>query len=299
MALQRHPVATLASGGQISLYVHEVVGSGDGPTFGLCGGVHGDEPVGVEILWRFAERLQQLKFRGRVLMAPVANPLALEGRTRHSPLDMLNFNRTYPGDASGWVTERLAAAFHTHFLDHLDAMIDFHAGGYWPTVDYVYIVNAEDLSRAFGSPLLYRTSPNRPGPRPGRIKTVTVELGGGPVDQTAYVRRGVQGIENVMHALGMLDGPPAPAPAQTVVNELVYIRPKHGGLMVSEAKVLGAPIAGGDVLGRVVSPYTFETLETIRSPFPKGIMILSHLTVNVVQPGDFGYMVGNLEGATS
>jgi predicted deacylase len=299
MAMHRHPVATLASGGQVALYVHEFVGMSDGPTFGLCAGVHGDEAVGVEILWRFAARLRDLPFRGRVLMVPVANPLALEGRTRHSPLDMLNFNRTYPGDPNGWVTERMAAAFHTHFLDQVDAMIDFHAGGYWPTVDYVYIVNAEELSRAFGSPLLYRPGPNRPGPRPRRAKTVTVELGGGPVDQTPYVERGVRGIENVMRALGMLDGPPAPAPVQTVVDELVYIRPKHGGLLVSEAQVLGAPIAGGDLLGRVVSPYTFETLETLSSPFAKGIMILSHLTVNVVQPGDFGYMVGNLEGASA
>jgi predicted deacylase len=298
MALHRHPVATLASGGDLALYVHEFAGTGDGPTLGLCAGVHGDEAVGVEILWRFAQRVPRLPFRGRILLVPVANPLALEGRTRHSPLDMLNFNRTYPGDPNGWVTERLAAAFHAHFLDQVDAMIDFHAGGYWPTVDYVYIVNAEELSRAFGSPLLYRLG-DRPGPRARRAKTVTVELGGGDVDQTAYVERGVRGIENVMHALGMLEGPPAPPPPQTVVDELVYIRPKHGGLLVSEAPPLGQPVAGGAVLGRVLSPYTFRTLETIRSPFARGVMILSHLTVNVVQPGDYGYMVGNLEGASS
>ena len=42
----------------------------------------------------------------------------------------------------------------------------------------------------------------------------------------------------------------------------------------------------------MVSPYTFEVLEEIRNPVAEGVMILSHLTRNVVQPGDYGYMVG-------
>ena len=50
------------------------------------------------------------------------------------------------------------------------------------------------------------------------------------------------------------------------------------------------------MLGRVVSPYTFKTLETIRSPIKRGVMILSHLTPNLVEPGDFSYMVGDLDG---
>jgi hypothetical protein len=43
----------------------------------------------------------------------------------------------------------------------------------------------------------------------------------------------------------------------------------------------------------VISPYTFEELEVIRSPVDRGIMILSHLSRNLVNPGDYGYMVGD------
>ena len=53
-----------------------------------------------------------------------------------------------------------------------------------------------------------------------------------------------------------------------------------------------------DVLGRIVSPYTFEELEVIENPVEDGVMILSHLTRNLVQPGDYAFMVGNLEGHT-
>jgi predicted deacylase len=307
MPVTRIPVTTLANGGELALVVHTWEGGAPGPTLGLCAAVHGDEAVGVEILWRFAERLQRLDFRGRVRMLPVANPLALEGRSRHTPLDMQNLNRVFPGDPGGWVSEQLAAAIRDHFLTQIDVLVDLHAGGYYPTVDYVYITNAEDLSRAFGSPLLYRPTPGRAGTtfegtttgvtRARGVPSVTVELGGGDVDQATFVARGLTGIENVMHALGMLPGPPAPRPKQTVVHEIVTLRPRHGGLLVPEAPPLGQPVAGGAVLGRVVSPYTFETLEVIRNPVARGVMILSHLTVDVVQPGDYGYMIGNLDGA--
>jgi predicted deacylase len=307
MSVTRIPVTTLASGAELAIHVHEFAGSGDGPTLGLCAAIHGDEAVSVEMLWRFSQRLVSLPFRGRILMLPVANPLALEGRCRNSPLDMQNMNRLFPGDPTGWVTEQLAEAVTRNFLTRIDALVDLHAGGYYPTVDYVYITNAEELSRAFGSPLLYRPQAGRAGTvfagtssgvaRERGTPSVTVELGGGDVDQSAYVERGLRGIENVMHALGMLEGPPAPRPRQTVVHEIVTLRPAHGGLLVPAAPPLGQPVAGGAELGRVVSPYTLETVEVIRNPVARGVVILSHLTVDVVQPGDYGYMIGNLEDA--
>jgi hypothetical protein len=52
----------------------------------------------------------------------------------------------------------------------------------------------------------------------------------------------------------------------------------------------------GDVLGRVVSPFSFEVLEEMRSPFD-GVMILTHPTLHRVEPGDYGYMVGELATA--
>ena len=68
---------------------------------------------------------------------------------------------------------------------------------------------------------------------------------------------------------------------------------------MTEAPALGDEIAGGAIVARVVSPYTFEELEVIRNPVPRGIMILSHLTTDVVHPGAYGYMIGDLEPDTS
>ena len=146
----------------------------------------------------------------------------------------------------------------------------------------------------------------------GTTKTVTVdrrgipvaviELGGGIIDQAPYVTRGVDGVLNMLRTLEMLEGDPTPPPPQIVVRGIRTVRPSQGGFLETEAPPLGEPIAAGAVLGRVVSPYTFEELEVIRNPVATaegGIMILSHLTRNLVQPGDYGYMVGDMAGHES
>ena len=97
-----------------------------------------------------------------------------------------------------------------------------------------------------------------------------------------------------MRTLGMLDGEPTPQPEQIVVRGITMVRPKTGGFLYTEAPPLGEEIAGGAILGRMVSPYTFEELEVIPNPVDRGIMILSHLTTDLVQPGEDGYMVGDL-----
>ncbi|MBE0634378.1 succinylglutamate desuccinylase/aspartoacylase family protein, partial [Candidatus Bipolaricaulota bacterium] len=131
------------------------------------------------------------------------------------------------------------------------------------------------------------------------IRAVTIELGGGLIDQRPYVKRGVDGVLNMLRCLGVIDGEVVPPPEQVVVERIIMLHPNHGGWLVTEAPALGENIQGGDVLARVVNPYTFEELEVIRNPIPKGVMILSHLTTDLVDPGYTGYMIGDLEPDTS
>ena len=89
--LTRIPLAVLASGAETTLVLHELVGRrGNGPTLGLSAAIHGDEAVGVEILYHLRERLDPETLRGRVLMLPCANPLAYQANSRNTPLDMVN-----------------------------------------------------------------------------------------------------------------------------------------------------------------------------------------------------------------
>jgi len=296
-----------ADGSDACLTLHEIVGSGDGPTIGISGAIHGNEPTGTEIILDLYRLLKDTPVKGRIVLLPVANPRAYAANKRFTTTDELNLNREFPGDKGGSFTQQLAAAITAEFLEKIDVHIDLHSGTDRPTVDYVYLLNDEKLSRSFGSTVLYRPEQTRQGTYfTGTSKVVTVdrrgipcvvvELGGGIVQQKPYVERGVKGVMNMLRTLGVIEGEPSPPPAQTVVREIATIRPTRGGLMETLAPPLGEVIKGG-LLARIVSPYTFETLEEIKNPFAEGIMILSHLSRNLVEPGDYGFMVGNMDGA--
>jgi len=107
------------------------------------------------------------------------------------------------------------------------------------------------------------------------------------------VKRGVAGLVNMLRTLRMLDGAPASPPLQVVMSGITIVRPTMGGFIEIAHPPLGERIAAGALLGRIVSPYTFETLEEIRNPAGDGWMVLSHLTRNLVQPGTYGFMVGH------
>jgi len=294
----------MASGVDVSLTLHDLEGDlGDGPTVGVSAAIHGNERTGTEIVLETARHFRDRRFRGRLLLLPVADPFAFEANTRHTPTDDLNLNRVFPGNPRGWFSEQLADVITREFLTKVDILIDLHSGGDRPTVDYVYIQNAEELSRAFGSKVLYRGRAGKEGTvfegtsvgvtQARDIPSVTVELGGGLIDQRPYVARGVRGLQNVFATLEMLEEPPESPPEQIVVDSIVTVRPRMGGFLETEAPALGDTIEEGATLGRIIHPQTFEELERLDNAVPHGVMILSHLTRNVVQPGDYAFMVGS------
>jgi uncharacterized protein len=303
--VERIPVTTLVSGGELALTIH-TFRNGAGPTVGLSAAIHGDEPLGVEALRRLALHLTESgeELRGTIRILPVANPLAYETNTRHTALDDLNLNRVFPGDPDGWLTEQLAARISERFLSGMDAYVDLHSGGAYPVVDYVYLTSAPELSRAFGTRLLFKPAAPYQGTTATvaderGIPTVTVELGGGLHSEEEYCRRNLDGILNVLRTVGVLAGPPRPAPEQILMHELAILRPHVGGILVPEVRVpdLGREVPGGTVLGRVYSPYTFELLETIVAPFPRSLLVLLRDNLAPINPGAYMYMIGNAETA--
>lgn len=302
MAMETHRVSVLSSGQELSLHVHEIAGAHDGPTFGISSGVHGDEFNGPEIIYRFLTTLDPKEIRGRLLVCPVANPLSYASITRFTTQDGVNLNRIMPGSPTGTLTEMMADVLTQKFLSRLDAYVDVHSGGAYPTVDYTYILNAENLSRAAGFPVLYRPVQDYQGTTTQftvsrNLPSVVLEIGGGAIAQDAYVERGVAALRNILKAHGVLDGEPAAPPRQTVVRRIDILRPRFGGLLLPEVRTLGQVVPKGTLLSRVVNPYTLETLEEIRTTLDRSLMILAHLRANKVEPGDYGYMLGDMSTA--
>ncbi len=305
MTYEQIPVTTLASGRELFLPLHRLEGRAAGPTLGLSAVVHGDEPLTNEIVRRVLEAVDPAELRGTILAVPVANPLAFEALTRHTPIDQLDMNRNFPGSPNGWLSEQIAHVLATRFVAQLDVHVDLHTGGVFPTVDYVYIFDrSRELSVAFGSTYLFEP----PQPYQGTfavpaaqkgIPFFTAEVGGGSFLDAHYIEHGVRGVMNVLRQLKMIDGDIIRPATQTIVTEMAVIRPRVGGVLYPEIglDMLGKEVAGGTLLGRVVSPYSFETLEELRAPYDRGVMILLRGGMMRVHPGDYGYMVANLATA--
>jgi hypothetical protein len=292
-------VATLSSGMPLRIAVHELRGTRSGPTLGICAAIHGDELAPVEALRRLLGSLDRAELSGRLMVAPLVNPLAFQSQTRHTPQDMQNLNRLFPGDPDGWLSEQLAATFSSAFLPGLDALLDLHAGGALPTVDYAYIDNDPALSAALGTKVLYR-GPGYAGTFSHiavsrGIPCVVTELGGGLLRDDAYIEFTVAGITSVMRHLGMLPGDPIRRPDQITVDELRILRPHHGGLLVPAVGVdrLGDVLPGGTLLGTVYHAQTFEELEAFHAPFARTLLILARGAVTRVEAGDYAYMIAS------
>jgi len=297
------PVATLSNGHTLELVVHDLHGGGGGPRLGLIAGIHGDEPLGVEIVRRLLTDLEGETFGGEVVALPVANAYAFAALTRSTPVDSANLNRVFPGNRDGTSSEQIAHLISSEFLPGCDYLIDLHSGGNLATVDYLYVGDDEALAKAFGCEILYR------GPAPqgslaahagaSGTRTLIVELGGGQQRNDHFVRKGVRGIRNVMKHLGMLAGEPRLPAEQLIVTELADLKPHQGGLMLSNcsSEQLGESVTRGMELARIVSPYTLEVLESMPAPFEPSLLVLVRDAVTKVDPGDFGFIVAN--GATA
>lgn len=299
-------VATMATGLDLRVAAHVLKGAKDGPTVGITAGIHGDELPPIEVIRRVMAALDPKEISGRIVAIPLVNPLAFETFTRHTPHDMHNLNRVFPGTADHWMSELIAEAVTGYLVPQVDVLLDLHAGGAVPTVDYVYALNDLALSRSFLFPTMYEgATVGYPGSlgtyftQQTKKPVVVAEIGGGGQLDAKYVRRGTEGVLNALRHLGVLAGNVTPPPAQTLLKEIKIVRPRHGGILEPAfgAERLGSAVKKGTLLGVTRNPQTFEVVEEFRAPFDPTHLVLLRGSYSKVHPGDYGYMLGNLETA--
>jgi predicted deacylase len=296
-------VSVLASGYELRIPVLTVEGAAPGPTVGLTAGIHGDEHTGTEIIRRVLTAVDRTQLHGCIRAIPVVNPLAFETRTRHTPLDMQNLNRIFPGSRTGWLTEQLASSLVAGFLPGLDYLIDIHAGGDGGWVDYVYWVGDRAASLAAGAEVIYG-GPHPVGTlhdaaRDRGVRDIAVfEFGGNDCSDNPLVEKGVRCATNLLRHWGLLDGTPVVPPVQYVLRRKTVIRPTSGGLLYqTEAAKIGARVDGGTVLAYVVSPYTFEILEALKAPYERNLIFHVRYHDGRVNPGEYAFQCGDLTTA--
>ncbi|MHA1564050.1 MAG: succinylglutamate desuccinylase/aspartoacylase family protein [Alphaproteobacteria bacterium] len=200
-----------------------VIKNGTGPTVLLEGGNHGDEYEGPIILGRMIRDLDPAEIQGRLIMIPAINTPAVIAGQRTSPVDGLNFNRCFPGDPLGTMTQQIAHYVHDVLFELADAFLDLHSGGSSLDILPSAIVEpSEDnpelteknfrAAAAFGAP--YTVVLNNLGDprtatasavRAGLI-TVGTELGRGGSVSLDSLQIGSRGVCNVLAHLGVMGG---------------------------------------------------------------------------------------------
>ncbi|MBU6387322.1 MAG: succinylglutamate desuccinylase/aspartoacylase family protein [Planctomycetes bacterium] len=199
-----------------------VIARGSGPTVLALGGNHGDEYQGQVAIMKLAQRISEGDVQGRLILIPSLNFPAALAATRLSPIDGMNLNRAFPGDAHGSVTSQIA-----HYLTHelfpiSDAVIDIHSGGrsmeFVPCSHMHVVSDRAQRQSMLDAMLAWNTdfcflytdiagSGLLPVEAENQGKTViTTELGGGEAIPASVHRIAHDGLVNVLRHLGVLSG---------------------------------------------------------------------------------------------
>jgi predicted deacylase len=248
-----------------------VIKNGQGPTVILQAGNHGDEYEGPITLGELIRELDPGQVSGRIIFLPAINvPAVLAGR-RTSPVDGLNLNRTFPGDANGTITEQISAYVTDVIMPLGDAYVDLHSGGsslnilpsaiIEPAPDPAHRARNIAAVLAFDAPLTVvidnlgepRTS-TATSVRAGLTTVGTEMAGAGTVslDALGICRRGVR---NVLAHFGVL--PPTGKPPEAKPENILRIPGHDGYVLATSAGVfepfhrLGTPVRAGQEAGRI------------------------------------------------
>jgi hypothetical protein len=304
-------------GGEVSVRVHVLAGARPGKTLLLAGVQHGDEWGEVELFRRVVRDTDPAQMSGNLLVIPVCNATALGTLSRNTQMsaDGPDMNRIWPGRFN-WISEQIAKTVTREALPIVDALLDFHFGMWGSNLgmttygcdypDEEVNRKTRELAFAFGYPVLHRSPvvTGHPGPRSlmgyagvtHKIPGVAAEVGGmgwGLEIENKLYDMNVKGVINVMRHMGILPGKPEWPERFLDYTAHHRIDPSKGGILIParEPDEIGRAVKKGEVLARVVSPYTFEELEQLASPCDGVLACVARSYP--VRPGDWAYMVAD------
>ena len=308
----------ISPGGDDGFTLIEFAGSADGPTLSVVGGVHGDEFEGVAACLALADDIAGREIRGRLRLVPVAHEAAHRASLRSSPIDGRNLARTFPGDAEGEPTERLAAALRSEVILGSDVFVDLHSAGTayampllvgWGDDGCSACVRSAAAAEAFAAPVLWRHAGPLP---PGRtlsaahdagIASIYAEASGGGGLSRSEADTYAAGVRRVMASLGMLALAPADAPGTDLPLRLVGEGDLDVPAMVAPFDGLCETLVGpldrvrtGDVVAIVTDPTTGQRDEVASNG--GGLVVLARRGARVAR-GDNLVVLAQPEAATA
>lgn len=289
-----------------------VAKNGDGPGAILTGANHGDEYEGPIALHDLANTIDIDKLRGRVIIIPMMNYPAFQAAARVSPIDQLNMNRVFPGQAPGSVTQLIADYFTATLLSMCDYVLDIHSGG--KTLEFLPFAAYHELedkaqqqacaaaTLAFAAPYyLSLIEIDAGGMYDTQAETmgkvfVSTELGGGGTTSPHTAGVAKRGVHNFLVHAGILDAKPLAADTPSIKLDMqqdnAYVFSQHNGLLEPCVK-LGDPVKTGDLIARVYNTERTGSAPVEYTATSDGI-IMGRNFPSLIKIGDFMNVIARI-----
>ena len=274
--------------------------SGDASGVAVFGGTHGNEYEGQVAVKRLCLDLDAAAMSGLVVLIPQLSESACRAGTRVSPLDGVNMNRAFPGDARGSVSRRISNFVKTRIFPRVRVVIDMHAGGreavfplctsFHRLPDAAQFAEMAVAARLFDTPFLFVYSRQMgsglltdEAEDEGKI-AIGGEFGSGEGVDAEGTLHAYEGTLNVLRHYGLLPGPVLPV-ARTVRRQRLIQAPNLSDYRPCPRCSIWEPLAlpgddlvEGQVIGRLhdFSDHTSAPLE-IRA-HRSGVLIARYST---------------------
>ena len=212
----------------------------DGPVLGVTAAVHGNELNGISVIQRLFNEVSVDELSGTIVGVPVVNVPAFVRKKRRFN-DGVDINHIMPGKEDGNLSQVYAYRFINKFVKHIDYLLDLHTAStgrinsYYIRAD-MDLPKVNKLARLQNADIIVHNPPSDGTLRGAAddlgIPAITLEVGNPSTFQKKLIRSGIEGIQNVMCDLGMIQDEIITSESQTIeCKESLWIYTDMGGLL--------------------------------------------------------------------
>lgn len=201
--------------------VMEIKSINPGPTIWLTACVHGDELGGIVVIQELFKKLKAHLIKGSVYAFPLMNPMGFESSSRHITLSEEDLNRSFTGNPTGSLAERIAEKIFTKITSTKPTLVlDLH-NDWRKSVPYILLdpLPGKENNETYNKTISYSKKTGFPivvceeevektltyNLIKKSIPAITLELGESFIVNEKNVERGVAAIWNIFRDLNMVE----------------------------------------------------------------------------------------------
>lgn len=305
IAWQTYEVAAGLASGNVPVRIG-TAGS-DGPVGVLTASVHGDEgPWSTIAINRMLSRADASELTGTLRVVPIAHPLATEADARHTELDLLDLNNSFPGDKNGSHTQRLAHLLAEKVLDGSNVVLDVHGGGSWNINCFTYrFPGSHELASWIRTPLIC-DGPDRRTSLTGYAReqgatAVWIEMGGRGEWEEERIEAVARGLRHALGKAGVMTPVDAEGADPLVATAKTALTTSSPGIYhpAIRERGLATVVAEGTLIGELLDPVSSQVVEQFLAPYRRTCLALLRPTIAVIDaPGKVVAVMADVTEAT-